>query len=164
LIIVQHLTTVWTKASRGAPAANRRKAVPWAIPIDIREEAPWVFQSADFAESSDFTYRSDRQFTRHTHRERDRGLLLELLPDGLHVGFRWEPEVGLPPRHERQNAFILAPERYGRVIVNGRHSLDEGHWYTQSVYNVVVIASRPMPNIFTARDPDELLDLRETLF
>src|SRR5262245_31266860 len=85
MIIVQHLRTVWTKASRGAPGAKLRAAVPLAGPIRLEQPAPWVFQSVYFLEKSGFAPEDDHQFTRETHRERDRGLLLELLDDGLHV-------------------------------------------------------------------------------
>jgi hypothetical protein len=89
-------------------------------------------------------------------------LLLELLAEGLHVGFRWDPEVGQPPRHERKKAFVLQPGDYGRVVVNGRHASDEGHWYSQETFNVAV-GEDLVEQIFTARQPGSILDLRENL-
>jgi hypothetical protein len=137
--------------------------VPAAVPIEIVEDAPWVFQSVQFLERSGFVAEDEHQFTREAHRERDRGLLLELFPDGLHVGFRWEPDTGQPPRHERKDAFVLASGDFGRVIVNGRHAPDEGHWYSQETFNVAMV-DVPRRDTFTARQPTALLDLRETLF
>lgn len=163
MVVVQHIRVVWTKASRGAPGAVVRNAVPAAVLIETAPLAPWVFHSVHFLERSGFKPESQHQFTRETHRERDRGLLLELLPDGLHVGFRWEPGVGQPPRHERREAFTLSVGGYARVIVNGRHAPDEGHWYTQETYNVV-FGDVVDVDTFTARPPTEVLDLRETLF
>ena len=132
------------------------------MPVHIERRAPWVFHSVHFVEASGFVPEHDHQFTRETHRERDRGLLLELLVDGLHVGFRWEPDVGQPPRHEEQNAFVLTSGDYGRVVVNGRHAPDTGHWYSQETFNLAVGVDLD-EQTFTARQPSKLLDLREHL-
>lgn len=109
VVVVQYIRAVWTKASRGAPGAVVRNAVPAAVPIETA------------------------------------------------------PLVGQPPRHERREAFTLSVGGYARVIVNGRHAPDEGHWYTQETYNVA-FGDVIDVDTFTARPPTAVLDLRETLF
>jgi hypothetical protein len=160
--LVQHIRLIWTKASRGAPNATRRNALPSAVPFDLGRGAPWVFHSVVFREETGFVREYDRVLTKDNHRERDHGLLLELLPSGVQVGVRWENDMGLPPRHEKQRAFLLAEGGYCRVVVNGRHSAYDNHWYSQDTYNVL-FQGVPTGDAFTVREPNEVLDLREHL-
>ncbi len=163
VVLVQHIRVVWTKASRGAPNAVRRNAVASAVPFNLGAGAPWVFHSVRFREETGFAREHDRVLTQESYRERDHALLLELVPDGVQVGFRWQPTMGQPPRREKRDAFTLTAGCYGRVVVNGRHSAYDNHWYSQDTFNVIFQAE-PRGDAFVVREPNGVLDLRASLF
>ncbi|MFO0589778.1 MAG: hypothetical protein U0441_19720 [Polyangiaceae bacterium] len=163
MVLLQHILVRWTKRSRGAPRAAQRNAVPSAVPVSIERLDKWVIQEVSFHENTDFRRKMERQRALHDYEEEGRCLTLRTDHDGLHVGFRWSVYVGAPRRPDRPEAFLLKQGDYGRVVVNGRQAEESTHVYSLHTYNIT-LAEAPAEDTFTAREPDQLLDLRAKLF
>lgn len=160
-LLVQRIRVVWTKASRGAPGAARRNAVPRALPFPTASDDAYVLHHATCLEEAGFTPRSHQ---RHEDRHRDReGDLRFLTRDGtLHVGFEWSRETGEPQRRGKHDALVLTKNVYGRLTVNGRRNLDVTT-YSQDTYNLMLV-ERISQELFTARAPDREISLEVDLY
>ena len=139
-LVIQLIHCQWTRASRGAPGATLRNAVPEHLPVPAEIlTSPECWQhEVSFAESSNFA-----PHARLTQLPSDfrstAGLALERNDDGVLCRFVWGPGIGAPER-EARTAFNLRPQQSGRLCFNGRLSLDahsdRGWQYQKFVYNI----------------------------
>jgi hypothetical protein len=167
MVIIQQITVVWTKKSRGAPWATRRNRVPKAISF-TPADCNCLYECYGFAEAYDF---KQELITRQIldqipHKLSD--LLLEYQNNELVIGTHWEQSWEKPARYDKTAALRLIMGQYGRLLVNWRHLLydygDESiHWYSQDIWNIA-IDDHPTPDLFIFREPDQLCDLRAHLF
>ncbi|HEX8500186.1 MAG TPA: hypothetical protein VF659_06295 [Pyrinomonadaceae bacterium] len=148
MILVQHITSSWSKASRGGPSAARRNAVPEALPLPdaaVGKRGNAILRhSASYREDNDFSSPSHDSLTAEGAGVIRVGCVsVEPLGGGARVAFDYDLRAaGMPPRgaHPRASAkadFELAAGEWGRVLYNGRFSSDEGGWwYQKTVVNV----------------------------
>ncbi|MGY1580671.1 hypothetical protein [Streptomyces sp. MN13] len=117
-ITVQWVRTLWTKRSRGGPAAARRNAVPVAFALP--DGVPGRAHTVRLHEWDDFTPRHGWAEPRRVGVElRERDGRLRVLP-------RVEPLYGQPPRPRRPPAVRLAPGEWVRWQLNYRFSSAAG--------------------------------------
>ena len=137
----------WSKASRGAPQAALRNAVPEGFsmpPVDLgpRQGRIVVLHEAEALESREFQvfqkcevhgWESPRPF-------RIEPLVLEVGPEGLRIGYRpgiWS--VGAPLRRQKTGrVFSLRPGEWGSVSFNGRFGYRTGWGYRSQIFHVAV--------------------------
>ena len=148
MILVQHVTSSWSKASRGGPSAARRNAVPEALLLPkaaVGKRGNALIQhTASYGEDNDFVSPSHDSLTAESAGVIRIGCVrVEPLDGGARVAFEYDFRVaGMPPRDAHQMAkaradFELAVGEWGRVLYNGRFSSDEGGWgYQKTVVNV----------------------------
>lgn len=151
LTIVQLIHTVWTKASRGAPAAATRNRVPEAMrlpPEGIRDIATGLLVHEVWYREPDFeTPRSDVRVYEESVRNWN-ALELRVASDTVHL------ELGAG-RH-----LALGRGEYGRVVFN--YFIDEpnhgGHIrYYHKLSANVTLGSSPAAAMFTRNAPSREL-------
>ncbi len=134
MIIAQLVEVLWTKASRGAPAAAERNRLPQALPLTPGSEGQvYLFRHHRFDEKDGFAgvQLDGREAAQPPRREQE--LLLELHSDGtLILGLRHTLATGKPPRHERPQLLSAVLGEHAQLVVNGRHTSYSGQWYRRA--------------------------------
>lgn len=179
LVVMQVLTTSWTKRSRGGANAERRNAVPQALPLP-RMERPlspaYVVHSVGFYEYEDFQP-SEKQAPRVLALTAPLAFSnLVLLPNAEERtvkvtvdgkveepvgGGRDDAEPSLLPGNAgggRTSAgrFVLAEGEWGQVAYNRRFSYEDGWAYRKWVFNIAV-ARALQADLFTVGPPTALV-------
>lgn len=146
-IHVQIIRTIWTKRSRGAPAATARARVPLWLPVAVaalrRGELTVVtydFGEPDFTQPSDFKIEA-RELTNDLRFEQG-AFSLRWNGKSAQTDWHWNYwNVGAPEPHfptRDLGRFEIAPDSWVRLHWQGRTlCYDEGHWqYQKTVVNV----------------------------
>lgn len=169
VILVQEIRSVWTKASRGGPAAALRNSVPEAAPFPTaaaRPPADRIFhQALVYGEANGFASPLKSEFAVSDAASLAVGCVkIHVSAGRLLVAYEYDHRAGgLPPRLDRPDEEItLPPGSWARVKHNGRFTGDEW-WYEKLVVNVGLFR-RPDPAAFLATPPpheiNRLADLR----
>lgn len=124
-VIVQTLSTQWTKQSRGAPSANRRNATPAHVVLDptrvLDGQATWhevAFHEPDFAMRETYLGRSlPNDFLRLS-------VFLEAGGDTLSVSFSGSVRLR------------LSREQLGRIVYNLAEDAPVDGWYETTFHQV----------------------------
>lgn len=160
ILIVQHISTYWSKASRGGPLARVRNAVPLALPISKRPPsgAVSVFHEAQFKERCEFKPVEDF-IVDSPAVPRGRALCIRagLGADGAWASYDYDNQCGGAPARPGVTKKLIAPlVRFVSIISNGRFSSPSyGDWfYEKHVVNVGQFASFD-PDCFTETEPVE---------
>lgn len=165
MIIIQFIEIAWTKKSRGQPMAALRNAVPlgFRVPSLQNGECPPVFiHWVKVEEATRFQPIFNEATCGSLQEVQFAGILLALasVDEELEVIFLCEgARIGAPRRrYLRKKAFQLAPDTWGRITVNGRHSsaslygYSGGGWtYHRFVINVANQSG--MPDILFPNEP-----------
>jgi len=154
MLVVQHIQVIWTKASRGAPGAVQRNAVPEVFelpPAIVGQTADLLVHQVIVRESNAFTPRI--------------GDVVNEVLAPLALGMlELRPEEGLARVVTRDGPTLVVPlGEWGRIRTNCRHSdYDTGQWYySKDVVNVAVCA-RPDRGLFQG-EPDQYVDAERRL-
>jgi hypothetical protein len=162
MVVVQRISTWWSKASRGAPGAVRRSALPRAYPV-TPSSSSYLYEGHRRREwEGDF---EDRlvETTEGDVLPQTAGNLSLLLEDGtLRVDVWWSGQMGSPRRGRRTEALRLVNGELGQVLTNGRHSVEGGWLYVEDTYNVAMTPAVDAA-LFTARPPVRRFDFRARL-
>lgn len=135
VLLVQRVTTNWTKASRGGPAATVRSRCPisWELPPEV------AWHSIRMSEADNFQPISESGLDVPSEVSEELALVIK---DGR-LGVRPElPAYWRPTRHRRPPRRYLSPGEWLRWSVNYRQGLDAGWLYGLVTWN---IAFSPMP-------------------
>lgn len=172
ITIIQRIATHWTKQSRGAPGAISRNAIPEALRLPLEEWPPGgctvVDHYSGFDERSGFEDRKSSitfeslEFGRPVRY----GAVLVQKEDGrLRVSWDYTSEdAGMPLRPgKKKDVFELAPNRWGRVIYNGRFSGHDDWWYRKTVLNIGSF-EKAVASVFVETVPDVVMDKTELLY
>jgi hypothetical protein len=167
-VFVQAISTIWTKASRGAPQAAARNQQPDAFALaDYHLEqllAGECYHHVVIHEDDGFRPRSSmRAFTSHT-RWRWPGVSIQFLNSDKAVVVRYKHESwqGAPNRsHQPVVKYELLPDKLLRVKFNNRDAgpWDEW-WYHLHVFNILRTES-PSVDMFVAEPAKCISDLAE---
>jgi len=164
MLAVQAIEILWTKATRGAPRALERVALPRAFPVDGLPSR-FLLQRYLLAEWKDFepilvkSEQSDQV-------PRSEGVLsiASGAESSFVLGILGTPNGGQPRRNALLHAVQLLPEQAARLIVNARHSNYSGQYYSETIYNVALDGHAVPPDRFLRGQPDHEIDLKAHLF
>jgi hypothetical protein len=162
ILIVQQIQTYWTKASRGAPAAVRRNAVPEALPVPA-PGAHWpgpapsrLHHKLWFSESKDFRTPAEEVILDPVFNPLPVGCVSILHRDEVvWTEFRYDGQfAGQPDRGVLRKKIRTGPNEWAQVAYNGRftHGYDGYQWYVKLVVNVGVF-SEFAADVFTRAKP-----------
>lgn len=161
-VIVQVITTRWTKASRGAPRAALRAAVPEGALLPERfPHAPFVVHELEAAEMGDFELRCQGARALERLPAVVAGVRLADVGAAIEVVRLADARFGWPPRPHDRVVFRLEAGLTGRVVRNNRHAGRVAWSYSKTVVNVANVAE-PTRAVFSA-EPALLVDEQELL-
>jgi len=162
MLWVQQVDLLYTKKSRGAPAAAVRNRQPRAFLVHDAD-TEYFFERYSSAEWEDFQARLVESRSPGSAPRKENQLVVSLTSSRAVLGLRYEPSVGKPSRRGVVSAITLVPGETARLYINGRHTSYSGQHYSETVYNVA-FGSDLAANVFLVRKPDAVFDLRESLF
>ncbi len=167
MLLVQELSTHWTKLSRGAPASLPRAHTPTALPLPPdpggvpRDRDATFCHRVRFDEATDFapTIVSPASFS--ASRPRITGIELRDSPSPRLVSYVWDTFCGAP-RRPHGPRIPLGVNQWCQILHNGRHGYDRGWTYQSSVVNLAWV-DEFYPEIFNGR-PAVVSDHRSDLW
>jgi hypothetical protein len=163
MLVVQVVEILWSKATRGAPAAHKRVRLPRQFAIELLD-AQYVLHHVRMAEWEEFSPRTVRNESKDSVPRIEGGLAME--EDGLgsvRLGLIGNPSGGQPRRYPVRRAFTLQPGEFARLVINGRHTSHSGQWYSEYVYNVAC-GDAVRADRFIGGPPDREFSLAASLF
>jgi len=160
-VVIQVVTTRWTKASRGQPKAAARAAVPEVLALRAPGGDLVLVESVVADEQRGFEVVRTSE-----HAEalplRVANVHVEVVEGAVRVTRRREAGAGWPNRPRDVVAFTLDAGEWGQVVTNHRHSSYAGWSYDKIVANVARPERRAVDAF--AGDPIRRLDEQESLF
>ena len=163
MLVVQVVTILWTKRTRGAPRSRERVALPRAFPI-LTGAGPCIVQHHRIAEWETFSPTLVKSESLPSVPGRVEILRISREAGGrLILGFLGTPAFGRPKRHPIEKALAVASGDYVRLTVNARHTSYSGQHYSETTYNVAC-GEDVATDRFLLGPPDRELDLRANLF
>jgi hypothetical protein len=167
-LLIQHITTDWTKASRGGDGARRRNAVPERLPIPDELVAPNCLirmHRVQFDEAADFQPEYSTAMEDSLEFLHCRGMALQFEGDGVDVSFvRDHFNAAIADRRivdatgkvvSQIPAFRLKAGQWGQLVNNGRYTdVDTGNWsYEKSIVNIALFAAEVDAQLFVRSRP-----------
>lgn len=159
MLVIQRITTRWTKAARGGAAAARRNASPRALrlPLLAGSEPGYLLHDIEFSERDDFSRHervTESDLPMHVHIG---PLIVNVTKAEIAVRFIWSrSECGAPERYAH-DVFCLSRGQWGRFMFNGRFGADSSAgraWeYHTTVFNIAWPSSYDR-NVFVESGPD----------
>jgi hypothetical protein len=143
ILIVQSITTIWTRRSSGGAAATLRNAVAKALPLPA--EAAFAAPPATILHSVRYHEQDNFAQASHSRLETLPGIAVRRVnelaiypqPGAVRVAAEWSGYGGAPHRHPVPNLLLLGPDTWGRVSFNMRTGGDDAPWtYTNYVINI----------------------------
>jgi len=163
MLVVQMIEILWTKATRGSPGADRRVALPRALPVDV-VAGPYFVHRFQMAEWRDFELSLVASETKPSPPEDEHVLQIAVAPEGGYLlGLSGTPHAGQPLRHAKNRAIRLEDGAFARLAINARHTNYSGQYYSETIFNVACGADIPRDR-FLSRPPNHLLDMKVHLF
>ncbi|MDP9912383.1 hypothetical protein J2W27_004509 [Variovorax boronicumulans] len=164
MLIVQVVEILWTKATRGAPRANERSALPRQFALS-GEVGAYVAEHHRLVEwEGNFALQPVKVETKQSVPGSEDELRIISQRDGtFHLGLSGTPHGGRPRRMPVADGLVLKSGSYVRLVVNARHTSYSGQWYSEKVFNVAM-GERIAGNRFLSAEPEQTLDLRANLF
>ena len=163
MIVVHVVEIVWTKATRGAPRANERAALPRAFAV-APVDAAYLVQYRRMSEDDGFRCVLTKACCADRPPATETSLRLTLADAStLQLGLGATFCRGQPPRKPQSLTLQLVPGETARLWTNARHTSYSGQHYTETIYHVAfgnVIA----PDCFLRGAPDREFDQRADLF
>jgi hypothetical protein len=160
---VQQVDILYTKASRGAPAATNRNRLPRAFVTHHGDSESYAFEHYRLLEWSDFVPTLTEAETALLPPTSQGDLVIDATRGMVTLGLRWNQAIGQPPRHHKLGAISLSKGQIACLMINGRYTSYSGQTYTEATYNVAyddVIR----PDVFLRAQVDAVLDMRADLF
>ena len=164
MLAVQIVEILWTKATRGAPRANERAALPRQFTLS-GQTGIYVSERHRLAEwEGNFALQPVRVEVKQSVPGSEGELRITQENDGtVRLGFTGTSSGGQPRRASIANALVVKPGGYVRLLVNARHTSYSGQWYSETVFNVAS-GEHIAANRFLSTEPDQILDLKADLF
>lgn len=164
-VVLQSITTVWTKASRGAPNATRRNSTPLALelpafPAPIFEEE-LLLHSITYNERDSFRYPDGKWEAQSLKKPyRIDCLVLTLQENQLLITIQWERAEGQPRRIiPTRKTFLLQPSQWVRIAYNLRTSSYSGQWiYKKRIFHIGLFEPSASLRTFVESEPIALYE------
>lgn len=159
LIVIQHITTIWTKASRGGVNAGARNRTPEVLAFPALSFP--LLESGVLLHKVTYTERDHFQHPVEKLEQRERTdpfwydcLKLELSPNLLTVILEWERKEGVPRRTMYpRRGWSLQEDQWGWIIYNLRLSGGEGSWWYEKHSLSVGVFPSSSPRRFLGAEP-----------
>ncbi|MGN6759282.1 MAG: hypothetical protein ACTHMJ_23175 [Thermomicrobiales bacterium] len=168
IVLVQVISSIWTKSARGDPLATRRNNVPEALPIPPTSlsgrDLVYIIHHVRYDETNAFMtpVQNDTQvepFTKPLYLE-DSNVVLQLLDGDIRVDLHWR--WGAPRRRQQIGLFTLTAETWVQIQYNYRTGGERAWRYCRDNINVG-LTTAPDPQFFVASPPrhryTDLVDL-----
>lgn len=145
MLVVQRITIRWTKASRGGAAAERRNALPAALPLPSLAGATvgYLLHDVQFLEWENFACRENVAESDALTHVRLEPVILRVTKAHVAVRFIWSRRHCGAPKRDAHDLFRLEPGDWGRFVCNGRFGADSSAgraWeYHMSVFNIASV-------------------------
>lgn len=142
MLVVQHIGTIWSKASRGGEEARRRNASPHALPLPLEVASKeGLLHFVFFNEHDNFVPHETSQSLASLTAPLRQGCVTIQRDEGgtCQVAFRWtNGKGGAPERSHCRRNLTLPSGQWCQVLWNGRFTdPDSGRWwYEKHVVNV----------------------------
>jgi len=176
MIIIQHIKTMWTKDSRGAPNATLRNQVPKALKIEgIPQEGDQIYIHSVVADEKK-SFSLEQQFYKlpensnvfHNGIIKHYDAIMFYEEDGYwSFSFQDHMLVIGGPHRNNQTLFNLKVGQSGRFLINYRFAgsmfAHGAISYEQNIYNIVNCIEYN-PDIFIENTPTYILDKQAKLF
>lgn len=167
MILVQCIVTEWTKASRGAPRAAKRNAVPEALPFattgfddkffTVVQQLVKYIEYNNFEESIEYST-PEIEIVNHV-----KSVLYSVVEDELSISIHKVDPPNLTGKSRK--LFSLSNDQWGKVIYNGRSTHCDGEWkYEKVVVNIGSFMHPPPEDVFISSAPTYTHDHRGHLF
>jgi hypothetical protein len=163
MVWVQQVDILYTKASRGAPAAAARNQLSRAFPIQLSGGDQYGFDYYKLLEWSDFVPTLEKTENASSPPNRQGDLVIDADRGAVKLELRWNQAIGQPPRRAKLSALTLLKGQVARLIINGRYTSYSGQIYTEATYNVA-FADSLKPDVFLDSSEAAVLDMRADLF
>jgi hypothetical protein len=163
MVWVQQVDILYTKSSRGAPAATARNKLPRAFSMQTSGHARYAFEHYRMLEWEDFVPKVTESGTVPSAPGHQGDLVIEASEDIVRLGLRWNRLIGQPRRYAQLNAMALRKGQSARLMINGRYTNHSGQFYTEATYNVA-FSDTLRPDVFLGLTQPLLLDMRADLF
>ena len=161
IVVVQAVTTRWTKRTRGAPFAAQRRGIPLALPLPSLGEAlldSFCLVDQVFYNDGDAFREPVRlpvedvqaQTLGGVFYQVDENITVEPGANAIKVDLRWTN--GAPRRMHHVGLFTVRTDTWARIRYNYRTSLEETWMYVQRTVNIAVGADLDL-NVFTVTAP-----------
>lgn len=138
-IVIQHIQTIWTKASRGGEGARQRNLLPIAMELPhFSRLGQFYLHHVTFAEHNSFQPQERTDITR-TFLELDLKVLALSVRKSIQVRFHRDSYNAAKPTNYALHApFELEQEQWAQIVYNGRFTdFDTGNWwYEKHAYNI----------------------------
>lgn len=159
MLVVQRITTEWTKISRGGDGATKRNVTPIAmeLPPLAGVSSNYLLHNIRYHEWKDFAYQADVvELDASTH-IRIEPVFLQFTENVVEVRFVWSWHHCGAPERDSHDLFRLSLGQWGRFTCNGRfgaQTLCGSEWrYHKTVFNIAVIDEFD-ENLFIATSPN----------
>jgi hypothetical protein len=159
IVIVQHIHTHWTKASRGGENARIRNGVPEAAKVPVQRIAAGnlnlIYHVLQYWEADG--YRQPREEIRINPTVRPLAIgcvTIDHTTEEVIATFRYDQGcAGAPDRGWARKTLHLAVGEWGQIVYNGRFTGEDYWWYENTVVNVGLV-ERLTPGLFTRQEPN----------
>jgi hypothetical protein len=141
LIVLQRISTIWTKVSRGGAGATARNATPEVLELPPLAGVPaegFILHDIAYREDDDFQSPSE-QFEQHEQTDPIRLDCLEFAVDdhALVVTLVWEQGRGAPRRPPFPRTVLsFRPGQWGRISYNFRCAGERDWIYEKCVMSI----------------------------
>jgi hypothetical protein len=166
MLVLQIITIIWSKATRGAPRAKERTVLPRSFAIDALEliEEDCVVHCVEMAESASFVP-TQRIEARVLPQISTYGALrIRRIDDENYELALSQGSLGGQPQHRPgPRTLRLQAGQYARLMINARHTSYSGQYYSETIYNFCFGKRIPRER-FLQPKPDLELDLKVDLF
>ena len=163
MILIQRITTEWTKASRGNHGATVRNAFRDAYPLPpiAQTRNPFIVHTVRFREWDNFELRENLTESSSATSAEIEPLRIYPHDDHLVVRFVWDWMYCGAPERDSHEIFHVPLGEWGRFICNGRFGPTSSSgcvWhYHKTVFNIAFVESCE-PSLFVDSKPRSVQD------
>lgn len=167
MIVVQRISTTWSKKSRGMPGAAKRNTIPrrLTIPFYTSDIDGIYAHEVNSFERSNFNLEQSTKFFENKRRYWSLDFVEDRNNEIIEVFFAYSiSEHGKPNRGTyRRPLFKLSPGEWGAFHINGRFISYSGQWYCQYFVNIAN-TKNVQPNMFLESGEKYFVDKTVHLF
>lgn len=171
MIVVQRISVMWTKQSRGGKGAQLRNSVPNAFTLPLigkpENDSVLMCHNIKVDEKERFDHERNRQVKFEEIVPQKKFFVgacrLILEKEKLSAIYIYSAtNVGAPQREFHPKTVLnLTPDTWGRVIYNGRFGWDSEWWYRKTVLNIGWFTGEIPENVFLGEPQHTFSDLAD---